>query len=249
MAHAPHTLPSRDEIERIVRSVLAQLASGSAVTTRGNVPSAAAKAPSEPQAATVATRELVLTNKVISVAELAGRLTGIARVTVPRGAVFTPAARDELKKYKVAIASAVGPAKSQAARTILLSVVDSTLEPTALAARLEQTGMATERVAQTGWPSAVDALCAGVEKSQRWGLLLCEQEAAAVCLANRVPGIRAALGYSVQAVQAARTALAPNVLVINPRGKSVFELLQLVRAWAGGDQPRVPAALASRLGS
>jgi hypothetical protein len=43
-------------------------------------------------------RTLVLTSKVVSLAEVEGKLKDVSRLVVTRGAVFTPTARDELRK-------------------------------------------------------------------------------------------------------------------------------------------------------
>ncbi len=98
MAKEGIKLPQRAEIERIVREVLAELMAGKTTeqnSTRG---------------------ELVLSSKVVSVAVLTGRLDGVSRIIMPRGAVVTPAARDLLRERRIAVASAVSPDKSDPAR-------------------------------------------------------------------------------------------------------------------------------------
>ncbi|MBX3434915.1 MAG: hypothetical protein KF847_16475 [Pirellulales bacterium] len=47
--------------------------------------------------------ELVLAERVVTVATVSQRLGGVARVRVARGAVVTPAARDLLKDHGVAL--------------------------------------------------------------------------------------------------------------------------------------------------
>src|SRR4051812_46110779 len=93
-------LPRREDVERIVRDVLAQiLAAGPRSETNS-----------------AANGQRVVSAKVVSVAELGEGLESVSQLIVPRGAVFTPAARDELRKHQIAVASDVGsqgPAKAR----------------------------------------------------------------------------------------------------------------------------------------
>lgn len=45
--------------------------------------------------------DLVLTERVITIRTVEGRLSGVQRLLVPPKAVVTPAVKDELKKYKI----------------------------------------------------------------------------------------------------------------------------------------------------
>lgn len=82
---APLPGPDSELFERIVREVLRRLAEmGIGVTP----------APSE-------AAELVLADRVVALATLAGRLTGVQRVVVGTRAVVTPAARDELRDCQI----------------------------------------------------------------------------------------------------------------------------------------------------
>lgn len=81
----PMSGPDSELFERIVREVLRRLAEmGIGVTA----------APSE-------AAELVLADRVVALATLAGRLTGVQRVVVGMRAVVTPAARDELRGCQI----------------------------------------------------------------------------------------------------------------------------------------------------
>src|SRR5690349_18307242 len=78
------------DIEEIVREVLRRL------PERPNV-----KSPDK-QLATRA-NEIVIDQRVVTLASLDGRLTGATQVVVPRGAVVTPAVRDILRQSGVAL--------------------------------------------------------------------------------------------------------------------------------------------------
>ena len=225
----------RAEVERIVRAVLGELNAGAARSAKCTE---ATQEESE--------RTLVLTSKVVSLAEVEGKLKDVTRLVVPRGAVFTPAARDELRKFAVAVASATGGAKTQQAR-VVLATAQTTFEPAHLATALAGEGIAVERIADKELTSAVDTLTRRVVVDKKWGLLLTDVPAAALCLANRQRGVRAVLAYSAAAAREAVTTIAANVLVIDPRGRSVFELRQLARELTRAGRPERPTVFGERL--
>lgn len=217
-------------MERIVREVLAEIG----------------KPERHAAAASGSKSELVLSGKVVSLAAVEDRLEGVTRIVVPRGAVFTPAARDEIRKHKVAIASAV-PATSVTGRQIALGVTETTYDATPLAAALETEGARIERLAPGSLIGVTDNLCQQVATGGRLGLLMTNQTAAALCLANRRRGVRAALGHSVRAAVDAVNAIAANLLVIDPTDKSVVELRQISRQLIRADRSAFQGALAERL--
>ena len=239
MAHGATRTPDRAEIERIVREVLAEMAG---LSTAKRV-----------SKQTSTNTELVLENKVVSVADLADRLSGVARVVVPRGAVFTPAARDELRKHNIAIASQVGPLANAAAgviasRPLVVGVADTNYDPASLVQMLSNDRVKIERLPSVGLIEVVDELCEHVVKGGTFGLLITVQTAAALCLANRHRGVRAVLGHSVLAVRDASSSVAANFLVIDPTGKGLFELRQMVRTLTQCKQNECPPALRQKLG-
>lgn len=232
MASATNNSNQRAAVEQIVRQVLAELRAASP-SKAGGIPS-----PGIPSGA------LTLTTKVITAAALEGRLTTGVQLIVPRGAVFTPAARDELKKYRVTVASAVGTGKSAAKQRLHLAV-HATYDIAPLAAGLAADQLDIERSKSTGLPSIVGELAPKLSSTR--GLLITDEAAAAVALANRRSGLRAALVCNVAEIDRAASSLSPNLLVIDPLGRSVFELRQLVRHWLRHPEPACPAALAQYL--
>lgn len=217
--------PRRTDVEQIVRAVLAEM-------TR---PRRGATAPD-------AQGELVLTGKVVSLAEVEDRLHGVSRLVVPRGAVLTPAARDELRKHRVSIASAVTVASAAAPR-VVLAVAETDNHAAPLAARLAADGLSVERCSRSDLMGAIDQLCEIVTQGEMLGLLITRQSAAAICLANRKRGVRAALGGDVRHVADAIAEIGTNLLVVNPKGKSVFEMSEMARAFVRGGRPQCPPAL------
>lgn len=223
------------DIERIVRQVLAELMG------------------STPQAATFAEQsarpndELAIDRKVVSLADVEGRLKGVTRVVAPRGAVFTPAARDELRKHGVAVASTATATHAATARRVLLAVVENVYEPASLTAALTAEGIGVERLPKVELTGVVDQLSEQIFTSGERGLLITAHTAAAVCLANRHHGVRAVLGNSARATAEAVTAVGANLLVIDATGKSLFELRSMTRHLVLG-QSVCPPAWKDRLG-
>ena len=223
--------PRQQHVERIVRQVLAELLGGAAK------PGSSATA-----------GELVLVERVVSVRELEGKLTGVARVLAPRGAVFTPAARDLLKEKGIAVASAVASTTNKTAKRVTLGIAETSFEPATLVSELTRDGWQVERLPQVGLVSVSDELCEQVVKGGVRGLLITEQTAAAICLANRQSGVRAALAGDPASLPAAIQQVAPNMLVVDPRGKSPFAWKRLLKTWSDAGERACPEHLRKTLG-
>jgi hypothetical protein len=237
------SLAQQPRIERIVREVLAELAADRS----GESPPMGSAAQGAAQTMS-AGGELTVSSKVVCAKELEGRLGGVTRVIVPRGAVLTPTARDLLRDRKIAIATAVdnNPRPSQHGN-IVIGVAETNYEPHALDALLTGLGLNTMRLPQGELIGMVERICQHVVEEQRWGLFLTGQSAAALCLANRRRGVRAALGSDVAAVAEAVRSIGPNVLVVDPRGQGTFEWKRIVHTWLQSDG-HCPPRLREQLG-
>jgi hypothetical protein len=225
----------RAEVDRIVRAVLSELNVG---PTRGARPAKSREQETE--------RTLVLTSKVVSLAEVEGKLKEVSRLVVPRGAVFTPAARDELRKFAVAVASATD-SKSGTRVRVVLAAAETSFEPTALTSALVGEGIAIERIAAGDLTNAVDTLTRKVVVDKQLGLLITDIPAAALCLANRQRGVRAALAHSLAAVSEAVDMIATNLLVIDPRSRNMYELRRFVRELTRAGRPERSTVVPERL--
>jgi len=207
----------RTDVERIVRQVLAELSRGTAGLGRAERSEV----------------ELVVEHAVVSLADVQGKLTGVTRLVVGRGAVITPAARDELNKHKVAIASRVSqPTDKSVGAKLLLGSAETNYESTWLVAALRKERVEIEQLPHVGLTGVLDELCEAIFKGGQRGVLLTSQAAAAVCLANRHHGVRCVLATSVRGTAEAVDAVGANLLIVDPDGRSVFELRSLVRQLA-----------------
>ena len=198
--------------------------------------------------------ELVLTSKVVSLADVEGQLNGVSRLIVPRGAVVTPAARDLLRRRRIAVARRRlrRQRRAKCAARVCWRSADTKFEPAELCDALAASGIVVERHRRAGLTSVIDELCdAVVAESGMLGLLLTDKPAAALCLANRHRGVRAALAHDrVTACDEAVTSIGANLLMIDPASaKLVRSCGSIVRAIASApDVAQRSTVVQDRLG-
>ncbi len=238
-------MPLEVDIDEIVRQVIAQLS--------GN-DTAAPKKSSETNQQTVAppkssqppTGQLEITERLVTLATLENRLTDIRHVVLRRGAVVTPAARDVLRDRGIGL-SYTSATNAASTATIVLGVAELTETgnkpvATALVDALVRDGVAVERIAATGLASVVSELADHASRGGRPTILLTSRPDAAVCLANRVPGVRAVGGPDVQALRRAMTDVAANLLALDP-AVAAPAFRRLISEFLAGWPRRVPAVL------
>jgi ribose 5-phosphate isomerase RpiB len=248
------------DIERIVREVLAELglASGTDASPRSSETPSAPLVPALAGPATVAPEppgpaqtdgDLLVEAKVVTMAELAGRLDSARRVVVQPLAIVTPAVRDELRRRNVTLTVAVANNGRPTAGIRLVMVVGRTkYDPAALAKTLEQGGVQADLRSSDCLIASTDQLAAEVLKPNTLGALLTRHTAAGLCLANRHPGVRAVLGSDVHSASAAVAAIGANVLVVNPRECTAFQGKQMLADFCRGGIRECPEALKKRIG-
>lgn len=189
-----------------------------------------------PLARFVSTRdgELVLSDRVITLAQVSDRLEGIRRVVVPMGAVVTPAVRDLLQEKGIPVfygggpnfveSSTASPARAAAVTVLLVTQkinpqqLDNLLRPEGITAEYETLDClirASERAAE---------LC----RKQRLVVVITRHVAAEVCLANRQRGVRAIAGRNLQEVAGDTAAVGANVLVADFNA-GLFSLKRMIR--------------------
>lgn len=230
-------------IETIVREVLARLG-GSPIKSAAQNGAIAAR--EKPQAAATAGSVVHLSDRVISLATLKGKLDGRRVISVDRGTIVTPMAKDFLRESGVSIriAGAAQRGSSASSVRLVLGVAETSFEPAALVARLSA---AVEQVARIGLVGVVDELSARVRLGGERGVLLTGEPEAALCLANRASGVRAARAGCVASVRAGREAIGANLLVIDPAGKSGHEIERIVAEFCRGSCD-CPEKFRSKLG-
>jgi hypothetical protein len=155
-------------------------------------------------------------------------------IALPKSALVTPAARDWLRDHAVPVAWTDAPADGADADGSLRIVIDlGSPGMRSLFAALERKLGTVETIdpsEKAGGPiPAVRKLCADVAGGRATrGLVFLDDAALPVCLANKVPGVRAALGTTLPAVEQAVRQVAINVLVIEPSRLTVHQIRQMV---------------------
>ncbi len=258
------------DIERVVREVLAELglapAAEAAPCDRApelprvvesapscSTPGTAEVAPSVPEPVCAAPAapspdELFLSGRVVTMGELPDRLDAVRRVVVPRGAVVTPAVRDELIRRNITLTFADMSEGRPAAPVRLVVVATGTrFDPTALAAGLTRDGLNVEHSASDCILASTDQLAAEVAKPNTLGLLLTRHTAAGLCLANRLGGVRAVAGADAPTVAAAAAAVGANLLVADPKAGTFFQLKQMITEFCRSGVRACPDVFRARL--
>jgi hypothetical protein len=171
--------------------------------------------------------DLVVEGRVVSLATIGDRLPGKKRLVVSAVAVVTPSVRDELRKRGVQL-QRTGDAVSTALPTISLLVVVSSSTPAAerLASQASQLGC--ESVECSDLQAAAAQFSEQLGRTDSTGIWLSEEPLVAACLANRDCQIRASVANDLTQVQAARSALGTNLVVVDPRRVTEFQWKQIV---------------------
>lgn len=231
-----------ENIEWIVREVMRRLGSGTAAVHAGEQ--------TMPDEAAASDRQLRVAGHIVTLADVADRLDGIATVAVPPRAVVTPSVRDLLRQRGIALARTGGGAANGAAtparRPLVVGVAAEAMNLAALWQSLAAAAIAYEQVPRVGLVTVVVELTDRLARGGERGLLVTDQVTAALCLANRNRGVRAAVGGDRATVDEAMQAVGANLLVLDPRGKSTFHLRGALERFAKGAGD-CPEWLAGRL--
>jgi hypothetical protein len=227
-------------------------ATGSATTraTAGLSSSAVGVRADKPQTAAAQPGQLTISGRVVTLSALDGRLAGVHQVIVSPQAIVTPAVRDELRRRNVALRFAATPAHGAASPATLLALVVH-----------REAGDATPLVAAlSGEPVVVrqENLDCVIAASQRLagvaaaghglGLLLTRYTSAAICLANRLQGVRAVLATDVAPTAAAAAAIGANVLVADPKLLGYGRLKRIVLDYCRAGVRPCPRVFEKELG-
>lgn len=232
------------EIERVVAEVLQALTQ--------NVP-AAPVAPQTPVAERPAEAKpvadsLVLSDRVVTLSQLDGRLGGVRQVVVSPQAIVTPAVRDELHRRGLSLTTAAPAEKAVDALRLVVVTTGTSFDPVRLIAAVE--GQQTFVVSHSldCLLASCDLLAHQVGEGKTLGLLLTRYVSPALCLANRLAGVRAVTASNPAGVRLAVGTTGGNVLVLDPAAFSFFALRQMVLEYRRGGVRACPEVFLARLG-
>lgn len=175
---------------------------------------------------------------------VARRLQGVKQVTIRHGTIVTPAVRDLLGEQKVTlrITDVRDASKNQLDShgdvvPLAMSVVSRRFDASDLFGYLSQ-HLHVNQLNRTDLVNAVNELARKVCTGDCLGLLLTEQSAPAICLANRLQSVRAVEAHDTQTTCAAAESVGANLLVVNPLRTDRSELKRMAETFClRGVQP------------
>lgn len=240
-----------DRIEKIVRDVLASLA---AKNSRPAKPSGRSTGTGEVQshATSADARQparLVLSERLISLAVLEGKLDGVAEVSVRRGAVVTPAASDTIREQGIRLtrSQCTDNAPSQVGSSLIIGVAACAVQPVAVSRLRQMLGVPIEPLGDEGLVEIVRELSRRIAAGMK-GLLFTTEPAAALCLANRHRGVRAIGGRDAMEVHRSACSVAANLLIVQPEGLSAWQQIDMIRSFVDCREAACPAVYREMLG-
>jgi len=175
---------------------------------------------------------LQLADRVVTMASLSGRLSGVQRLVVPARAVVTPAVRDRLRELRIALAFASPAQRSglasqaTASRRLYIHQSGTRIDTTMLVTRLSATTRC-ESLVGCPVPQAARELAAVLTNESTYGLWITPSWAEAQGLANRSSNVRAVVASDLRMVREARRTWNANLLVLDPHRTAAEEMTRL----------------------
>ena len=231
------------DIQRIVREVLAELGGfpkkpplplgegrGEGVAIAAESPNPIPEGEGTYRVSADNNRELVVTARVVTTAQIGDRLSGVRRLVVAPHAIITPSVHDALRNNNVALVYATAPPDAGVANVrLVVGTLGASFDPTGLIGALRDEGIDIEPRGSDCVIEMSGELAGELTKGSTLAVMLTSRPAIAMCVANRLPGVRAVLATDPPATAKATDSIGANLLVIAPRTVSFFLLKQLIR--------------------
>ena len=201
----------------------------------------------EPSGRSASQETLTVSERVVSLAGLNGRLEGVRQLVVPPRAIVTPSVRDELRRRRIALV--FGPPATAAAGGdgCLVLMAAGSFDPTSLAAAIAAEGLAVDVHRSSCVIAATDRLASRLAKEKTVGLLATDHLAAGLCLANRLPGVRAVLGANAATIAAEASSVGANLLVASPTVLGPAQLARMAVEFCRRASHECPGVFRKRL--
>jgi hypothetical protein len=242
------------DIERIVREVLADLGLSPPPALAATDDAAKAKdAESEqkpfdqPLPPVRPAGDVVVADRVVTLAGIGDRLVAARRLVVLPRAVVTPAVRDELRRRNVALVVEERTATAPGPRKIALTVLGSRIDATPLVDELQRLNMTVDLQRFDCLVRATDDMAGRLAAAGIAGVLLSNYGAIALCLANRHKGVRAVLASDESRTAGDAVSVGANMLVLEPRRVAPEAMRQIVTAFCRQGPGECPDELRERL--
>jgi pyruvate/2-oxoglutarate dehydrogenase complex dihydrolipoamide acyltransferase (E2) component len=239
------------EIEQVVRRIVAQLAGQpSAATDAGpRGPDKTARKPAQPQRNTI-DRIAVCNEHVVTIERINQCLAGARRIALRPDAIVTPAARDYLKEKGIGVGEPIsnsGPGSVAGKAKLVVAPWKCDTDLAAVVSSMQRAGLDVGTISGNDLAQIVDELSQFVVADKGLAVLVTPQIAATLCLANRNNGVRAAMAANVAEVRDCIDAVGANLLAIDPRGRSIYELTRMAKSFAEAGPRGCPEIYCNKL--
>ena len=213
--------PTEAQVRELVRRSLQQLLQGSEPTSGATPPAAAGRRP-------------------IVDAEAVALVAPGTTLDVPPGAVITPMAREIALERKVSLATArpLPPPSGQAERTLAIGAdhggyaLKEQLRPFLAKLGWQVIDCGTNSTDSVDYPDFAFAVARLVAEGRaRWGIVLDGAGIGSCMVANKVPGVRAALCYDLSSAANSREHNHANVLTLGAGFIGANLAQQIVKTW------------------
>lgn len=212
------------------------------------LPSARQQAPT-PATSSPETGELTVSCPVVTMVQVGEKLEKIRRLVVPPQAVVTPSVRDELRRRNIALVyGCPATAPFAASARLVIMVLGARFDPVPLTSALKHAPVEVQTRKSDCVVGATDELADELSKPGTLGLLVSTYPAVALCLANRHRGVRAVWGVDAGRLAADAASVGANLLVLDPRITSLFQLKQMTIQFCRQRAAECPENLRERLG-
>jgi hypothetical protein len=201
--------PTEVDIDRLVREVLSQFARGESAKPAGG--------------------QVSLGDRVVSVELLRDRLQDARAIQVRPGAIITPAARDYLRERDIEVTTRNEQPSTARSSILILAAAAERFDMAALTPLLGSVVAEAETIPTGAFMAVIEQTLAKFTNGDRLGVLFTDRAAAALCIANRNRKVRAVQAAGVECVREAADAVGANLLVIDPRGRSQFEMARMIK--------------------
>ena len=190
--------------------------------------------------------ELTITDSVVSEGTLKGKLDNVQKVIISARAVITPSARDLLKEKNISLTRALKRASTSPTR-LVVGTAGVKLDTSGLLRGLTSRGVTAEQLPAVGLAQVCCELADEATKGGKLAVLLTNNPTAAVCLANRHRGVRAATATHRGEVNDVIRAIGCNFLVIDMTRRQSAELQRIVDTFASAPPRQCPPELKTSL--
>ena len=189
--------------------------------------------------------QLVLNERVVSMASLADKLEGIQCIVHSSRAVITPLARDELKQRGIATKEQIGQYESEH-RLIVGVAVEERQKCEDIRRQVGQ-AIDVDVSHQQDLEAVVRDLARQVVAKEHPVALATGQPALAICMANRYSCLRAVQATTEDATRNSVESVGANLLVIDPAAIRPPDMANILRVFIGDGYRRCPQHLRSTL--